>query len=174
MEHDPAAPSSREPYPKYLTLAKRFERQMQTGVLRIGDRLPSVRQLRAEYQVSVATAVGCYVWLERQGYVRARPRSGFYVSGAPVPDGPAPGIATRPKGPVRVRVGADAGPGAAKGPVAALGSAVVGPALLPAARLNRSLRMALSAFADSAVRYEDARGNLRLRRQIARLMFRRG
>jgi DNA-binding transcriptional MocR family regulator len=41
-------------------------------------------------------------------------------------------------------------------------------------RLNRSLRLALSAFPDNAVRYEDPRGNPRLRRQIARLVFRQG
>ena len=41
-------------------------------------------------------------------------------------------------------------------------------------RLNRSIRLALSAFSDNAVRYEDSRGNLRLRRQIARLAFRQG
>ena len=73
---DSAAPQG---CPKYLKLAKGFERQLKTGVLRVGDRLPSVRQLRDEHRVSVATAVGCYLWLERQGYVRARPKSGFYV-----------------------------------------------------------------------------------------------
>jgi DNA-binding transcriptional MocR family regulator len=55
-----------------------------------------------------------------------------------------------------------------------LGPAVVGPDLLPRNRLNQSLRMALSAFSDTAVRYEEVRGSLRLRRQIARLAFRQG
>jgi len=163
--------------PKYLKLAKSFERQLETGVLRIGDRLPSVRQLRDAHQVSVATAVGCYMWLERQGYVRARPKSGFYVSRVPVPDGPAPAVAGRPKGPVPVRLAAAATAGASSDrgqQVAQLGPAVVGPALLPMNRLNHSIRLALSAFGDNAVRYEDPRGNLRLRRQIARLVFRQG
>jgi DNA-binding transcriptional MocR family regulator len=164
-------------YPKYLTLAKRFERQLETGALRVGDRLPSVRQLRDEQQVSVATAIGCYAWLERHGYVRARPKSGFYVSRAPAPDGPSPAVAVRPKGPVPVRLTGAAGDVAANGGAAGgvqLGPAVLGPALLPMNRLNRSLRLALSAFADNAVRYEDPRGNPRLRRQIARLLFRQG
>ena len=163
--------------PKYLRLAKGFERQLKNGVLRVGDRLPSVRQLRDEHQVSVATAVGCYLWLERQGYVRARPKSGYYVSRAPLADGPAPDVAARVRGPVTVRMSA-AGAGAlpvAIGPdVLELGPAIVSPALLPMNRLNRSIRLALSAFSDNAVRYEDPRGNLRLRRQIARLVFRHG
>jgi DNA-binding transcriptional MocR family regulator len=144
--------------PKYLKLAKGFE-----------------RQLRQQHRVSVATAVGCYLWLERQGYVRARPKSGFYVSRTPLAEGPGPSIATRLLGPVDVRVG-DLGAAAAGAPrrVVELGPAVVGSALLPMNRLNRSIRLALSAFSDHAVRYEDPRGNLRLRRQIARLVFRQG
>jgi len=36
------------------------------------------------------------------------------------------------------------------------------------------MRLALSAFDDTAVTYEEPRGNIRLRRQMARLMFRQG
>lgn len=163
--------------PKYLRLARNFEHQLRTGVLRVGDRLPSVRQLREEQQVSAATAVGCYLWLERQGYIRARPKSGFYVSRAPVPEGPAPAVGLRMRGPVTVHVsdiGREASDVNAAPDVIQLGPAVIGPALLPTGRLNRSIRIALSAFTDSAVRYEVPRGNLRLRRQIARLVFRQG
>ena len=169
---DSAAPQG---CPKYLKLAKGFERQLKNGVLRVGDRLPSVRQLRDEHRVSVATAVGCYLWLERQGYVRARPKSGFYVSRAPLADGPAPAVSARVRGPLTVRMGIGPGttpPGASD--VLELGPAIVSPILLPMNRLNRSTRLALSAFSDNAVRYEDSRGNLRLRRQIARLAFRQG
>jgi DNA-binding transcriptional MocR family regulator len=160
--------------PKYLRLAKGFERQLRSGVLRVGDRLPSVRQLREAHRVSVATAVGCYMWLERQGYVRARPKSGFYVSRTPIAEGLAPAVGTRVRGPVAVRVGSVPGSEPPQGDMLELGPAVVGPALLPMNRLNRSIRLALSAFADHAVKYEDTRGSLRLRRQIARLVFRQG
>ena len=163
--------------PKYLQLARDFERQLRTGALRVGDRLPSVRQLSDEHRVSAATAVGCYVWLERQGYVRARPKSGFYVSRTPMADGPAPAVGARMKGPVAVPARALGGEAPGLDPrkgVVEMGSAIVGAELLPMNRLNRSIRMALSAFGDHAVRYEDPRGNLRLRRQIARLLFRQG
>lgn len=170
---DAAAPQG---CPKYLKLARGFERQLRSGVLRVGDRLPSVRQLRDEHRVSAATAVGCYLWLERQGYVRARPKSGYYVSRAPVPEGPPPEVSSKVRGPVPVRTPAvgDAAAPADTSTLLELGPAVVGPSLLPMNRLNRSIRIALSAFTDNAVRYEDPRGNLRLRRQIARLVFRQG
>ena len=143
--------------PKYLKLAKTFERQLRAGVLRVGDRLPSVRQLRTHHRVSAATAVGCYMWLERQGYVRARPKSGFFVSRTPQAEGPAPEISARARGPLRINMG-----GLPIEPTAAadrsgyldLGPAVVGAGLLPMARLNRSIRLALSAFGDNAVKYQ--------------------
>ena len=162
--------------PKYLRLARSFERQLRSGVLRVGDRLPSVRQLRDTHRVSASTAVGCYLWLERHGYVQARPKSGFYVSRLPLPDGPAPEVASRTTGPVAVSVSPviREATTAAPPPRLNLGPAVVSAALLPMHRLNRSIRMAVSAFADNAVTYEDPRGNLRLRRQIARLVFRQG
>ena len=162
--------------PKYLRLAKSFERQLRAGVLRVGDRLPSIRQLRDAHQVSAATAVGCYLWLERQGYVRARPKSGYFVSRAPVAEGLAPDVTARLRGPVPVRVEGLSAPAVlpSRRAVLDLGPAVISPALLPMRRLNRSVRLALSAFADHAVTYEDPRGNLRLRRQIARLVFRQG
>ena len=161
--------------PKYLRLAKSFERQLRAGVLRVGDRLPSIRQLRDAHQVSAATAVGCYLWLERQGYVRARPKSGIREPGAGG-EGLAPDVTARLRGPVPVRVEGLSAPAAlpSRRAVLDLGPAVISPALLPMRRLNRSVRLALSAFADHAVTYEDPRGNLRLRRQIARLVFRQG
>jgi DNA-binding transcriptional MocR family regulator len=175
MEREPVA-SAPDGCPKYLKLAKAFERQMRNGVLRVGDRLPSVRQLSDDHRISVATAIGCYGWLERQGYVRARPKSGFYVSRAPQAESPAPALALRVHRPIAVRMSdvASVNPTEVRADNLELGPAIVGASLLPMNRLNRSIRIALSAFTDNAVRYEDARGNLRLRRQIARLVFRQG
>src|SRR5881296_512810 len=90
-----------QPCPKYLKLAKNFERQLRVGTLKVGDRLPSVRQLRDQHSISVGTAIGCYLWLERQGYVRAHPKSGFYVTRTPV-DCPEPEVAALASSPVDV------------------------------------------------------------------------
>src|SRR5262245_55806022 len=87
--------------PKYLKLAKGFERQLRIGTLRVGDRLPSVRQLRAQHSISVGTAIECYLWLERQGYIRAHPKSGFYVTRTPV-SCPEPEVAAVASSPVVV------------------------------------------------------------------------
>jgi DNA-binding transcriptional MocR family regulator len=158
--------------PKYLKLAKGFEQQLRIGTLRVGDRLPSVRQLRDQHSISVGTAVECYLWLERQGYIRAHPKSGFYVTRTPV-SSPEPEVAAPAGRPVIVAGTSHQSAGDSAGAVK-LGPAVIGQQLLPLARLNRSMRLALSAFDDTAVTYEDPCGNVRLRRQMARLMFRQG
>jgi DNA-binding transcriptional MocR family regulator len=167
-----------EDCPKYLRLARDFERQMRAGALRIGDRLPSVRQLKSDHRVSLSTAVECYLWLERQGYIHARPKSGFYVKRTPMADTPAADVALPALRPVKVQHvgGLTAGCEAnrSRPDVVDLGPAIVGSALLPLKALNKSIRMALRVFGDHAVRYEDPTGSLRLRRQIARLMFRQG
>lgn len=162
--------------PKYLKLAKGFERQLRAGTLRIGDRLPSVRQLRDQHSISVGTAIECYLWLERQGYIRAHPKSGFYVTRTPPGECPEPEVGETCRSPVTV-VGTslqDLGNHAAAPAAVQLGPAIVGQSFLPLSRLNRSMRLALSAFDDTAVTYEEPRGNIRLRRQMARLMFRQG
>jgi DNA-binding transcriptional MocR family regulator len=159
--------------PKYLRLAKDFEQQLRIGTLRVGDRLPSVRQLRDQHRISVGTAIGCYLWLERQGYIRAHPKSGFYVTRTPVTS-PEPEVAALASTPVDVVGTSLPNVDDPDAPSVQLGPAVVSQCLLPVGRLNRSMRLALSAFEDTAVIYEEPRGNIRLRRQMARLMFRQG
>src|SRR5262249_14635084 len=162
-----------EHYPKYLRLAKSFERQLRMGTLRVGDRLPSIRQLREQHSISAGTVIECYLWLERQGYIRAHPKSGFYVTRTPVscPEPEVNALASRPVAVVGTSIRNVGDPATA---ALQMGPAVVGQSLLPLARLNRSMRLALSAFDDTAVTYEEPRGNIRLRRQMARLMFRQG
>ena len=60
----------------YERLADRMRRQIQRGVLRAGERLPSLRRLGRDQRISLATAVEAYQQLEREGLIEARPRSG--------------------------------------------------------------------------------------------------
>ena len=50
-----------------------------SGALRAGDRLPSLRRMSARIGVSVPTVRQAYIELERQRRVESRPQSGFYV-----------------------------------------------------------------------------------------------
>lgn len=65
--------------PLYVRIAETFTRQVATGVLRPGDRVPSLRKLSDGRGVSLSTALQAYLWLENRGYLEARPQSGFYI-----------------------------------------------------------------------------------------------
>src|ERR1700746_1684488 len=65
--------------PLYLRVAGALERQIRTGTLRVGEKVPSIRAIKAGWQVSTSTALQAYFWLENRGLIEARPRSGFYV-----------------------------------------------------------------------------------------------
>lgn len=50
-----------------------------SGALRAGDRLPSLRRMSKRIGVSIPTVRQAYIELERQRRVESRPQSGFYV-----------------------------------------------------------------------------------------------
>lgn len=54
--------------------------QQKTGALLPGDKLPSLRKLSRQFEISVPTVKQAYIELERQGRVCARPQSGYYLT----------------------------------------------------------------------------------------------
>src|SRR5215217_6178104 len=64
---------------KYLQVAEGIEQMIHEEILRIGDKLPSVRVLSEEYGISMGTAFQAYYYLEGKGLIEARPKSGYYV-----------------------------------------------------------------------------------------------
>src|SRR3954463_14136095 len=63
----------------YMQVADGLEKMIADDVLRIGDKLPSVRVLSEEYGISMGTAFQAYYHLEGRGLIEARPKSGYYV-----------------------------------------------------------------------------------------------
>src|SRR5881392_1480284 len=64
---------------KYMQVAGGIEQMIHEEVLRIGEKLPSVRVLSEEYGISVGTAFQAYYHLEGKGLIESRPKSGYYV-----------------------------------------------------------------------------------------------
>lgn len=64
---------------RYQRLADELAEAMARGLLRAGERLPSVREACAQRGLSPSTVFQAYALLEAQGLIEARPRSGFYV-----------------------------------------------------------------------------------------------
>src|SRR6185295_8547427 len=63
----------------YLQVAVGIEKMITDEVLKIGDKLPSVRLLSEEYGISMGTAFQAYYHLEGKGLIESRPKSGYYV-----------------------------------------------------------------------------------------------
>lgn len=68
--------------PVYLQIRDRISRLIQSGGLRAGDRLPSIRALAEEAGVNKLTVIEAYSILEADGLIYARPGAGYYVQDA--------------------------------------------------------------------------------------------
>jgi hypothetical protein len=71
------------------TLRRRVVGSVSSGALRRGDRLPSAREVAADFEADPRLVLAAYRILAREGLVEIRRRSGIYVAGTPsVSDGP--------------------------------------------------------------------------------------
>jgi DNA-binding transcriptional MocR family regulator len=65
--------------PLYLELADSLQQLIEQGTLRAGHRIPSVRRMALQRDVSISTVLQSYTVLENRGFLEARPQSGYYV-----------------------------------------------------------------------------------------------
>ncbi len=65
----------------YRQVIDLVSQNIETGALRPGDRLPSLRRMSVAIGVSIPTVRQAYIELERQRRVESRPQSGYYVRG---------------------------------------------------------------------------------------------
>ena len=67
------------------TLRSRVLRGLQAGTLVAGERLPTSRELAAEFDVDYRLVIAAYKALASEGLVELRPRGGIYVADAGAP-----------------------------------------------------------------------------------------
>jgi DNA-binding transcriptional MocR family regulator len=158
----------------YLRVADGLEKMIGEEILKIGDKLPSVRLLSEEYGISMGTAFQAYYHLEGKGLIESRPRSGYYVRfnfrrmpGLPriaAPDPVASEVSVQEMiTTVFNNISSD--------DVVNFSVAAPPIGLLPAARLNKSLVHAMRASRHHGIQYEHIQGNPELRRQLTKLAF---
>src|SRR5512147_1152055 len=68
---------------RYHELAERIADLIGHGIYPVGERIPSVRQMSQQQNLSISTVLAAYSLLERQGLIEARPQSGYYVHTQP-------------------------------------------------------------------------------------------
>lgn len=74
---------------KYTQTYRMFKEMITDGRLRRGDRMPSIRQAAALYRISRTTVQNAYFQLAAEGYIYAKPQSGYFVAGGPKAAAPA-------------------------------------------------------------------------------------
>ena len=68
---------------RYEQVSQRIRHLIANGVLKAGDRLPSLRRMSEDMQVSINTVKEAYWRLENQCHITAVPQSGYYVRKQP-------------------------------------------------------------------------------------------
>jgi GntR family transcriptional regulator len=71
--------SPSDPTPLYAQLARAIQFAIATGKLRIGEQLPTVRQLAVDLRVNANTVAKVYAELERTGILETRRGVGTFV-----------------------------------------------------------------------------------------------
>jgi GntR family transcriptional regulator len=79
--------------PPYLQLVQQVRQAVRMGVLEVGDRLPTVKEVVAELAINPNTVLKAYRELEHEGIVEGRQGVGTFVSRRP--EGPPPGTQAR-------------------------------------------------------------------------------
>jgi DNA-binding transcriptional regulator YhcF (GntR family) len=79
--------------PPYLQLVQQVRQAVRMGVLDVGDKLPTVKEVVGELAINPNTVLKAYRELEHEGIVEGRQGVGTFVSRRP--DGPPPGTQMR-------------------------------------------------------------------------------
>ncbi len=152
---------------RYRKLADQMIEDIERGLLSHGQKMPSLRTLTRQFSVSMTTALNCYRNLEEQGWIVARPQSGFYVS---LPMGAAieprsPHFKAKTTAAVLGRYGGDQMSASPRsGP---FGISQLSPSLTPETYLRRSLKRGLVRATENLCHYPDVQGEPAFREALA-------
>lgn len=156
---------------RYEALADDIARSIRSGLIKPGERLPSVRQASTARKLSPATIFQAYYRLEAQGLIESRARSGYYVTRAVAALPPEPETASRPDGESRAVDVSDLVfeilQSSMHRDVVPLGSAFMSPTLFPLDRIGRAMATAALHLDPWSTVDDLTPGNAALRRQIA-------
>ncbi|MBI4662750.1 MAG: PLP-dependent aminotransferase family protein [Verrucomicrobia bacterium] len=89
----------------YEQVTSELSKLIETGTLRPGERVPSVRKLSVRRRISLSTVMQAYRVLESRGLIEARPRSGYYVRARRWTPPPEPEMTPTDFGSTKLNVG---------------------------------------------------------------------
>ena len=158
----------------YIQIAGSLEQQINNDVLKVGDKLPSIRMICRQHGVSMTTAQYAYYELEAKSLIEPRPQSGYYVSNSFRKKMAMPAV-SRPENKPAAKTVTDViensfHPASEKNFIV-FSRGVPAMKLLPVAKLNKGALQAVRSLPGGGTTYEPLQGNERLRTQIARWSF---
>ncbi|HEY4966652.1 MAG TPA: PLP-dependent aminotransferase family protein [Puia sp.] len=158
----------------YVQIAGSLERQINNDVLKVGDKLPSIRMICRQHGVSMTTAQYAYYELEAKSLIEPRPQSGYYVSNSFRKKMAMPAV-SRPENKPAAKTATDIiensfHPASEKNFIV-FSRGVPAMKLLPVAKLNKGAQQAIRSLPGGGTTYEPLQGNEKLRTQIARWSF---
>lgn len=157
----------------YEQVADHIVTLIDKGTLQPGERLPSIRKLSSQMDVSISTVLQAYMVLEGKDWIEAKPQSGFYVRPArhlpPEPQASTPS-------PAVTRVGvselvAQVFQSAHDPQMIQLALSTPSPEHLPVKRLNRLMAGATARSGARALSYDFPPGYGPLRHEIAKRLI---
>lgn len=152
----------------YSQVVDLINEQLDSGALRPGDRLPSLRQFSDMLQISIPTVRQAYLELERRGRIEARPKSGYYIQARRQTSLVKASCKSCKPVEVRCRKLIDRAYEAIHRPgMLPLGIANPGMALPATKSLHRAMKRIMSRAEDRALAYAPMSGEPGLKRQIA-------
>lgn len=154
----------------YVDISNNIAKLIRNEVLKPGDRLPSVRMLCQEHNISMNTAKRIFLELEAQSLIESKPQSGYFVSRSsyrklPLPEVSRPSQVSNNKEPEELirKVYANIG----KTDLTLFSVGAPAAELLPLTKLNKEIIHATRELKGSGTAYEQLQGNEKLRRMIA-------
>lgn len=157
--------------PLYLKIANVMEEQITSGTLKLGDKLPSIRNIRKIYGVSINTAKQTFLELESKSLIEPRARSGYFVSKTSQRKFALPSVG-------KIRSSTEEKPPQdlidkvfntlKKEEITQFSLGVPAQSMLPVSTLNKGLINTVRRLEDGGTSYEPVQGSLNLRRTIAK------
>lgn len=156
----------------YLQVADNIEQLIEKDVMKIGEKLPSVRMLSKQQGISLTTAFQAYYHLESKGLIESRPKSGYYIrfTSKRMPAMPSTCAPVKKASEATVSDMVMEVFSQIRNPnFLNFSVATPPPEVLPAAKMAKAVVHALRTLPNNGIGYEPLPGNELLRGQIARM-----
>ncbi len=157
----------------YEQVAYRVQSLIEEGTLQPGDRIPSVRRMHKQMNVSISTVLEAYRLLEDRGFIGARPQSGYFVKQTRLSHRDEPNPSAPPRRIYTVDASIALGINVAlRDPnIIRLGAAVPDPQLFPVKALNRLMGQVMREDPQVCHAYHALPGCEPLRHEVARRLM---